>query len=93
MENVFFNVLSCKISLVWLNAEMFVQSLLILTKESPDLFDSGKFYERLLILQLVAVLGVVTHQELRQENAWVKSLFNAIVNFSLFRVNKSIDLP
>ena len=50
VQNVFFDVLLGKIGLVWLDAEMFVQSLFILSEESPDFLDSSIFYEWFLIL-------------------------------------------
>ena len=50
VQNVFFDVLLGEIRLVWLNTEMLVESLFILSEKSPDFLDSCIFDEWFLIL-------------------------------------------
>ena len=91
MQNVFFNMVLGKISLVWLNAEMLVKPLFILLEESPNLFNSSIFNERFQVLQLMTMLRIVSHQKFCQKDARVESLFDTIINFSFFRVNQSVN--
>jgi len=77
-----------EIGLVRLNAKMFVDFLFPHIKESPKFFYSGIFNEIIFVFKLSSVFGIISHEKFSQINAWVKSCFNTIINFSflLFRI-------
>ena len=50
-------------------------------EEATDFLDSGELLEKVSVLKLGAVLRVVSHQVLSQEDARVESLADARVNF------------
>ena len=50
-------------------------------EETPDLLDAGLLLEQLSVLELDAVLRVVSHQVLSKEDAWVEPRSDTWVNF------------
>ena len=49
--------------------------------------------EDLGVLEHIAVVGIVPHEELGEENAGVESLLDAFVYFAFFGFDEAVDLP
>ena len=61
---------------------MLVDFLLLMDKESPDLLNSSVLHESVGVFKFGSVLWVVPHEVLSQENTWVESVLDGIVDLS-----------
>ena len=68
-----------------------VDLLLFGVEETANFLDSGVFDEVICIFKSRSMFWVVSHEVLGEINAWVKSHFNTVIDFSIFSCNKSID--
>jgi hypothetical protein len=59
---------------VGLQHEVLIDLRALGEEEAADLFHLGIFREKLLVLGFHPMLRVASHQELSQEDAWVKAL-------------------
>lgn len=71
--------------MVGLQCKVFEDLLSLLHKEAAYFFNFGELFEKFAIFEFGAMLGVVAHQVLGQENAWVEALPNRRVNSCLVR--------
>ena len=80
--------------MVWLNAEVLVNLLFLCVQEPFDFLDSSVFHKSGTVFQrfVLVCVGVVSHQEFGKEDARVETSLDALVDFSLLGVDKSVDL-
>ena len=75
------HVLLAEVRVELLESEVLKDLLALGYEETPDLLDAGLLLEQLSVLELDAVLRVVSHQVLSKEDAWVESRSDTWVNF------------
>ena len=76
-----------KVVLIRLDTKMLINLGLPMCEKSSNFFDSSVFHEEIRILQLSAMVGIIPHQILCQEDAWIESSFDGLIDFALLGVD------
>ena len=85
--NIFRNMTFRKVVLIRLDTKMFINLGLPMCEKSSNFFDSSVFHEEIRILQLSTMIGIISHQILCQEDAWIESSLYRLIDFALLGVD------